>query len=247
MKTLFKFSATALCCALALAACKQEVRTPNAASAGQTQAESLGTLPQQASYAIGVEIGQTLKQIEDNGTKIDLQRFNEAVETVLAGRAPVLSNEQLSEVMMKFLTEEQQKAQSRADKAASENLEKGKAFLLENAKKDGVKTTASGLQYKVNKEGTGASPKATDTVHAVYAGRLIDGTEFDNSRGEAVAFPLNGVIKGWTEGLQLMKEGAEYTFYVPADLGYGERATGRIPPQSVLVFDVKLVKVEKSK
>ncbi|MDO5059439.1 MAG: FKBP-type peptidyl-prolyl cis-trans isomerase [Neisseria sp.] len=248
MKTYLKFSALAVAATLSLAACKQETNAAApAASAEKTSPESLGTLPQQASYAMGIEIGNTLKQIKDHGTEVDLKLFNEAIETVLAGKEPKLDMMQAQEVMMKFLTEEQQKAQSQAEKAGAENAAKGKAFLEENAKKEGVKTTASGLQYKVNKEGTGAMPKATDIVAVEYVGRLIDGTEFDNRQGDPVAFPLDQVIKGWTEGLQLMKEGAEYTFYIPAELGYGDRATGKIPPQSTLVFDVKLVKVEKEK
>lgn len=245
MKPFFKLSAAAVCTVLALAACRQEVSGASAAQNPSSSAD-LGSPSQQISYAMGLEIGRTLKQIKDNGTEVDLKLFNEAVNTLLDGKTPKLDERQAQEAIMNFLNAEQAKMQEKAAKAAEDNLDKGRAFLAENAKKEGVKTTASGLQYKVNAEGSGASPKATDTVHAVYAGRLIDGTEFDNSRGEAVAFPLNGVIKGWTEGLQLMKEGAEYTFYIPADLGYGERATGKIPPQSVLVFDVKLVKVEKA-
>lgn len=248
MKQLFKFSAAAVCISLALTACKQEVSgTPAAASAPNRAAADLGSDAQQISYAMGLEIGRTLKQIQDNGTEVDLKLFNEAVDTLLDGKTPKLDEQQAQEVIVNFLNAEQAKMAEKAAKAAEDNLAKGKAFLAENAKKEGVKTTASGLQYKVNKEGTGASPNASDTVQAVYAGRLIDGTEFDNSKGQAVTFPLNGVIKGWTEGLQLMKEGAEYTFYIPADLAYGERDAGRIPPQSVLVFDVKLVKVEKAK
>ena len=121
------------------------------------------------------------------------------------------------------------------------------AFLVENQKKDGVKTTASGLQYIVVKEGQGKQPKATDIVSVEYTGKLIDGTVFDSTNlhgGNPIEFPLNQVIAGWTEGLQLMKEGAEYTFFIPSELAYGEQgASGVIPPHSTLIFDVKLVKV----
>ena len=130
---------------------------------------------------------------------------------------------------------------------AESDLEKGEAFLKENAKKDGVKTTASGLQYKVLKEGDGKSPKATDTVKVHYKGTLIDGKEFDSSykRGEPIEFPLNGVIPGWTEGVQLMKEGAKYQFTIPSKLAYGERgAGGAIPPNATLIFEVELLKVK---
>ena len=127
-------------------------------------------------------------------------------------------------------------------------LEKGQAFLQENAKKEGVKTTASGLQYKVLTEGTGKSPKATDTVTVNYRGTLLDGTEFDSSykSGEPISFPLNRVIPGWTEGVQLMKEGAKYQFYIPANLAYGKQGTpgGPIGPDETLIFDVELIKVK---
>ncbi len=125
-------------------------------------------------------------------------------------------------------------------------LEKGQQFLQENAKKDGVKTTASGLQYEVLTEGTGKTPKATDTVLVHYKGTLLNGTEFDSSykRGEPIEFPLNQVIRGWTEGVQLMKEGSKYRFYIPSNLAYGPRgAGGVIGPDETLIFDVELLKV----
>ena len=129
---------------------------------------------------------------------------------------------------------------------AQSALEKGQAYLLENAKKEGVHTTASGLQYKVLTEGTGKSPKATDTVLVHYRGTTIDGKEFDSSykRNEPIEFPLNGVIAGWTEGVQLMKEGAKYQFVIPSNLAYGRRgAPGAIGPDETLIFDVELLKV----
>jgi len=129
---------------------------------------------------------------------------------------------------------------------AQSALEKGQAFLAENAKKDGVKTTASGLQYEVLKPGTGKSPKATDTVQVNYRGTTIDGKEFDSSykRGEPIEFPLNRVIPGWTEGVQLMKEGATYRFFIPSNLAYGPAGAGSaIGPNETLIFDVELLKV----
>jgi FKBP-type peptidyl-prolyl cis-trans isomerase len=131
---------------------------------------------------------------------------------------------------------------------ADPNSEKGEAFLAENAKKEGVKTTASGLQYKVLKEGSGMSPQKTDTVAVHYRGTLLDGTEFDSSikRGQPAEFPLNRVIPGWTEGVQLMKVGAKYQFTIPSKLAYGERGTpgGPIPPNSTLIFEVELLAIK---
>jgi FKBP-type peptidyl-prolyl cis-trans isomerase len=130
---------------------------------------------------------------------------------------------------------------------AESALEKGQAFLKENAKKEGVKTTASGLQYKITKEGTGKNPKATDTVVVHYKGTTIDGKEFDSSykRGEPTTFPLNGVIKGWTEGLMYLSEGGKATLYIPSELAYGKRGAGRdIGPDETLIFDVELIKIK---
>jgi FKBP-type peptidyl-prolyl cis-trans isomerase len=130
---------------------------------------------------------------------------------------------------------------------AESALEKGQAFLKENAKKEGVKTTSSGLQYKITKEGTGKNPKATDTVVVHYKGTTIDGKEFDSSfkRGEPAEFPLNGVIKGWTEGLMYLSEGGKATLYIPSELAYGKRGAGRdIGPDETLIFDVELIKIK---
>lgn len=143
----------------------------------------------------------------------------------------------------------QEQAVKKHDEEAQANLDKGEAFLAENAKKDGVMTTDSGLQYEVMTAGEGDNPTAQDKVTVNYKGTLIDGTVFDSSydRGEPVTFPLSNVIKGWTEGVQLMKPGAKYKFFIPSELAYGERgAGGRIGPNEALVFEVELLEVEKA-
>ncbi|MCS4533825.1 FKBP-type peptidyl-prolyl cis-trans isomerase [Neisseria montereyensis] len=252
MNKTFKLGALAAAAVLALAGCQQNSDSGQAAAAASGEqtasaaASALGTPVEQASYAMGMDIGRSLKQMKDQGTEVDLKIFNEALQTVLDGKETKLNDQQAQEVMMKFLAEQQQKAEAKMAEEGKANLEKGQAFLKENATKEGVKTTASGLQYKVNKEGTGATPKATDTVTVDYEGRLIDGTVFDSSKqhGEPVTFALSQVIQGWQEGIQLMKEGGEYTLYIPAELAYGPAQMGdKITPNSTLVFDVKLLKV----
>jgi FKBP-type peptidyl-prolyl cis-trans isomerase FklB len=165
------------------------------------------------------------------------------VKDALSGKKPALSEAEERDVMMSFQKEVTEKQKVMADKSAAE----GQKFLADNKKKEGVKTTPSGLQYKVVKEGTGPQPKAADTVTVDYRGTLIDGTEFDSSykRGQAATFPLGGVIKGWTEGLQLMKVGSKYQFVIPADLAYGARAMGPdIAPNSTLIFEVELKEIQ---
>lgn len=252
MNKTFKFSALALAAALSLVACekKDAGAAPAAASAASGAANSvdaIGTPAQQASYAMGVDIGRSLKQMKDQGTDIDLKVFNEAVQTVYDGKEPKMNEMQAQEVMMKFLTEQQEKAQAKRTEDAKANLEKGEAFLKENAAKEGVKTTASGLQYVMKNEGTGKKPTKDDVVTVEYEGRLIDGTVFDSSKqngGQPVSFPVNQVIPGWQEAVQLLKEGGEATFFIPAKLAYGEQGAGdKIGPNSTLIFDVKLVKV----
>ncbi|MCP1660151.1 FKBP-type peptidyl-prolyl cis-trans isomerase [Neisseria perflava] len=247
MNKTFKFGALALAAALSLTACdKKDSSVAAGTAASAADASSIGTPAQQASYAMGSDIGRSLKQMKDQGTEIDLNVFNEALQTVYEGKEPKMNEQQAQEVMMKFLADQQQKAQEKMVADAKTNQEKGEAFLKENATKEGVKTTASGLQYKIKTEGTGKQPKASDVVTVEYEGRLIDGTVFDSSKqnGGLVTFPLNQVIPGWTEGVQLLKEGGETTFYIPAKLAYGEQgAGGKIGPNSTLIFDVKLVKV----
>lgn len=200
------------------------------------------------SYAIGMSIGRSLKQQEAD---VEPKVLAQGIADTLQGGQPLMTEDQVRETMMamqKKFMEKQQSAMQARQGNADENLKKSEAFLAENAKKEGVKTTASGLQYKVIKEGKGASPKPTDVVSVHYKGTLPDGTEFDSSykRGEPAQFPVNGVIPGWTEALQLMKPGAKYELYIPPQLAYGPNGAGQaIGPNQALVFEVELLEVKK--
>lgn len=189
------------------------------------------------SYALGLGIGQQLKSMNIEG--FNVQDFTQSICDVLTDAEPAISHREAQAMLNEYFDKQ-------ARKQAEGAIAAGKAFLEENAKKDNVVVTKSGLQYIVLAEGDGRSPKATDKVRCHYEGTLIDGTIFDSSykRGEPADFPLDGVIPGWTEGVQLMKEGAKYRFFIPYLLGYGERGAGSsIPPYSTLIFDVELVKV----
>lgn len=192
------------------------------------------------SYALGLSMGQNFKH---SGVKeLNADDFASALKAVYSGEKPEFSYEEAQKVVNEFFTQLQAE-QMRANK------ELGKKFLEENAKQEGVKVTASGLQYKVIKAGTGMPPKATDKVTVHYTGRLIDGTVFDSSveRGEPATFGVNQVIPGWVEALQMMNEGAEWQLYIPSELAYGSQGAGQmILPDSTLIFDVKLIKVERS-
>ncbi len=189
------------------------------------------------SYALGLGIGQQLKSmgIED----FNVQDFTKSICDVLSDGELAMTHREAQTLLNEFFDRQ---AREQAKGAIAE----GKAFLEANGKKEGVVTTKSGLQYQVLTQGSGRSPKATDKVRCHYEGKLINGTVFDSSyqRGEPADFPLNGVIPGWTEGVQLMQEGAKYRFFIPYLLGYGERGAGSsIPPYATLIFDVELIKV----
>ena len=189
------------------------------------------------SYALGMVIGHNLKGMGVNTLGTD---FAQAVNDVLNGETPKMTDQEAQQLVGNFL----QKQQEEAGKAVREDGEK---FLAENAQKEGVTVLPSGLQYTIIKEGEGRKPKATDRVKCHYEGTLPNGTVFDSSyrRGEPAVFPLNGVIAGWTEGVQLMSEGAKYRFFIPYHLAYGERGAGQaIPPYAALVFDVELISIE---
>jgi FKBP-type peptidyl-prolyl cis-trans isomerase FklB len=189
------------------------------------------------SYALGLGIGQQLKSM--NIEDFSIEDFTKSISDVMSGKETAISSRDAQAMLNEYF---QKKEKEQAQTAIAE----GKVYLEENAKRDGVTQTKSGLQYEVLTEGTGKSPKATDTVRCHYEGRLLDGTVFDSSykRGEPADFGLNQVIPGWTEGVQLMKEGAKFRFHIPYLLAYGERGAGaQIPPYSTLVFDVELIKV----
>ena len=197
-----------------------------------------------ASYALGLGIGHQLKGM--GGSKLNIDDFAQAIKDVIQGKEPQMSMKEAQIVANTFIQEAEKESQKLKEEAGAKFKAYGEQYLAENAKKDGVKVTKSGLQYEVLNEGTGKSPKATDNVKCHYEGRLIDGTVFDSSyrRGTPATFPLDGVIAGWTEGLQLMKEGAKYRFHIPYNLAYGANGAGEsIPPYSALVFDVELLGV----
>ena len=197
------------------------------------------------SYALGLGIGSQLKSMGAESLNID--DFAQAIKDVLNGSELKISMAESQQIVQKFFQEQETKQRAAMAENGKKLKAEGEAYLAENAKKDGVITTASGLQYTVIKEGTGKSPKATDTVVCHYEGFLTNGTVFDSSvqRGEPASFPLNGVIAGWTEGLQLMKEGGKTRFFIPYNLAYGEAgAAGAIPPYAALIFDVELIEVK---
>lgn len=189
------------------------------------------------SYAIGLGIGQNLMSM--GARDIQVEDFAQAIKDVLTQSPTAISHTEARDIVNKYFAELETRMNA-------DTIEKGKTFLAENAKKEGIHTTPSGLQYEVINEGTGKKPKATDKVRCHYEGTLIDGTVFDSSikRGEPAVFGLNQVIKGWTEALQLMSEGAKYRLYLPSDLAYGSQQAGEmIPPYSTLIFDVELIEV----
>jgi FKBP-type peptidyl-prolyl cis-trans isomerase len=199
---------------------------------------------QRVSYAIGLDLGGNFKAQE---VPVDVDAFLAGLKDALAGKEPRLTQEQMQQTMMAFQQEMMAKQMSRIQKAAGDNTAKGDAFRAEQAKKDGIKSTATGLMYEVMQAGQGASPKSTDTVTVNYKGTLVDGTEFDSSykRGEPATFQLDRVIPGWTEGLQLMNKGAKYRFIIPPDLAYGEQGAGKvIGPNATLVFEVELLDIK---
>jgi len=204
-----------------------------------------GTLKSQkdkTSYALGLNVGKNMKQMP---AEIDPDLFTKGFNDAFSGTKPMLSEEEIRTVLTAFQKDIMAKQAEKMKVVADKNKKEGETFLAENKKKQGVKTLASGLQYKVVKEGSGKKPKVTDKVTTHYRGTLIDGTEFDSSykRGEPATLPVNGVIPGWTEALQLMKVGSKWQLFVPAKLAYGERGTPMIGPNAVLIFTIELLSI----
>jgi FKBP-type peptidyl-prolyl cis-trans isomerase FklB len=196
------------------------------------------------SYSLGYQFGQNLKF---QGVDINLDVYASGIKDALGGKEPQMSQEDIRTTITGLQQRLTAARQKELKEKGAKNLEDSKKFLAENQKKEGIKTLPSGLQYKVLTEGSGKTPKAEDTVTVNYKGTLIDGTEFDSSykRGQPASFQVNGVIKGWTEALQLMKEGSKWQLFIPPDLAYGEAGAGRtIPPNSTLIFEVELISVK---
>lgn len=231
---------------------KEEVAASAApAPAEAKKAVSLESDLQKISYIIGTQIARDFKSKE---IEVDVDALAMGIKDTLAGAKPALTIQDMQAVyapwqarMREKMQAKQKEAQAKQAKEAEENLAKGNAFLQANRTKEGVIVLPSGLQYKVIKEGTGDTPVATDKVKTHYRGTLIDGTEFDSSykRGQPATFPVTGVIKGWVEALQLMKEGGKWELYIPANLAYGSRARPTIPANSALVFEIELIEIVK--
>jgi len=195
-------------------------------------------------YSIGMDVGSVIKR---QGVEVNPDAVAKGFKDAYTGGKTLLTEEEMRQEIQVLQTKLMERQAEDMKRLGDKNKGEGEKFLAENAKKAGVKTLPSGLQYKELKAGTGKTPKATDSVTTHYSGTLIDGTEFDSSykRGEPVTFPVSGVIAGWTEALQLMKEGAKWQLFIPSSLAYGERGAGRdIGPNATLIFEVELIKVQ---
>ena len=232
--------------------CQQEKTDASATKPVENKVEtkmSLENQTEQQAYSLGLYAGRfiesNLGSYAEAGVELDKELLIKGFNDALAQKAE-LTDEQIQTALQALDQQRNAWAEENAKKMQAEFAAESKAFLEENAKKEGIKVTESGLQYEVIEAGQGEHPKATDTVTVHYRGTLINGKQFDSSydRGEPISFGLNRVIKGWTEGLQLMQPGAKYRLYIPSELGYGERGAGQdIPPNAALIFDVELLKV----
>jgi len=220
----------------------------NIATSGDTpgkQKKKLNTEKEKVSYSLGVEIGRSFKGLKK---EIDMDTLWKGFTDSINDNDLLMSEQESREVKQKFLTRIQKQRNSKRENMADDNKKEGMTFLLENKTKAGVITTKSGLQYIVLRKGDGDKPKETDQVKVHYRGTLLNGDEFDSSykRGNPATFRLNAVIKGWQEGLQLMSPGSKYKFFIPAELGYGERGAGSmIGPNATLIFEVELLDIVK--
>jgi FKBP-type peptidyl-prolyl cis-trans isomerase FklB len=217
-----------------------------AASMSVTAQEGSGSLDtpgKKMGYSIGFQFGQFLKGSTDS---VDMDALMRAMNDVIDGKDLAMTDDDMRAAFQQFQQIAQAAAQRSAAEASKDNIAAGEAYLAENAKRDGVKVTDSGLQYEELKKGTGATPEATSTVVTHYRGTLIDGTEFDSSykRGEPAEFPVNRVIPGWTEALQLMKTGAKWKLYIPQELAYGPQGNQGIPGGSALIFEIELLEIK---
>ena len=245
----------ALSIALALAACKpadeaattEEGAADTATADGDATGLEIAGLPNekaQASYMVGMDIGESLEQIED---EVDIAIVIQAIEATLAGEDPKLTEEQRAQVRQRFAAALQERRAAEMQAKAAANATEGAAFLAANKDKPGVEATASGLQYQVLEPGDGEKPTVEDVVRVHYKGTLLDGTEFDSSyeRGEPAMFALAQVVPGWQEGIALMPVGSKYRLWIPGELAYGELGTpnGEIGPNATLVFEVELLEI----
>lgn len=207
-------------------------------------AEENSPTTEDVGYSAGYSFGQRLKPTMPD---LDVKSFLEGIRDAYTGTDPRLTQEQMQAVMQQYQIQLQAEQRKLRDQEAEANRKLGESFLASNAQKAGVITTESGLQYRIIAPGEGNSPKLDDVVQVHYTGRLINGEVFDSSvqRGEPVSFPVNGVIKGWVEALQMMKPGAKWELAIPAELAYGPRGTGKIGPNETLIFDVELLKIQK--
>jgi len=208
-------------------------------------ATELNTDEQKLGYIIGMDIGQSLRK---QASDVDIDTLVEAIVTPFNDEPPAMTKEEAATIRQAYVEKRKQAQAAKKAEVGAKNQVEGQEFLTRNKTKEGVKSTSSGLQYKVLRMGDGDIPKATDTVKVNYRGTLVDGTEFDSSyaRNEPVSFALNRVIPGWTEGVQLMPVGSKFVFYVKPELAYGENGGGPIPPNSTLIFEVELLSIEKA-
>ncbi len=214
-------------------------------SCAQDEVKELKDQKEKVSYSIGLDIGRNLK---NQKIEVDPKVLAQGIKDAIEVKKPLLTDDEIGQVMSQFQQEHYAEQEKEKAVISEKTKSEGQKFLEENKKNKDVVTLPSGLQYKVLKSGSGESPKETDKVKTNYIGKLIDGTEFDNSikRGEPAEFPVNGVIKGWTEALQKMKVGDKWILYVPPELAYGEQGAGNvIPPNATLIFEVELLSIEK--
>lgn len=250
MKPFVRTTLLASAMLLALSACKAEQKPVDVSATGASSEKvttpGLSSEKEQVSYTIGMAMGKQLADIKD---EVNLDTVIKALRTQMDGGKALIDDAQAQKIMMEFGQKMQAKQIAKMMEEAKANEAKGEAFLAENGKKAGVVTTASGLQYQVLTQGSGAKPGPEDGVKVHYKGTLLDGKQFDSSydRGEPAVLPLNGVIPGWSEGLQLMQVGSKYKFWIPAKLAYGEQAPPQIGPNQLLVFEVELQEIIKKK